>query len=710
MSKASSNHRSRTNTPATEMAREPRDSIEKDQELVEVLAKTPRKKQTRVSSPRKENPDLSTSESEYKSIEQDAESNPTSSRSMRQSTLLQSELARARRASQDPQLTASPAKSANQRGRSKRKIMEPVREENNENGRDYGQGKSTALAEDTSDIGIWDESGSDDANGRHFSLGSHFSFSMDRINSYSIERSIHGHGESSNSAQPDWSRSRQMRTDRFDNKPPVSIDIPDSPAMNDARLRYKVAKVRPITTAEQTATERVAAERDEFVNNWLPSSVRASVPQQGSEKLLETRSEDQLETQPEGQAEDQLEVQRVQLPDGPPAKQTGRDSPQQSDEKQWERYLGNGLHIHMSWWSFSIGVLGLVIYLSFVFAVKPPAHYGPLLPNGTAYSDALNGLSKSIDQRFGDLSREMAHFKSDVSRKLRLAMGPAPSEPPPKPRINFLSPNLGTIVNLDLTSPTEQDRDYQPVLHRIFPFLAPKRPQPNPPETALTWWNEVGDAWCSPVDTGTTVHASQISLHLGRSIVPEEVVVEHVARSATPDPGAMPRQMELWAEFVHECDGLIVPVSVHDALDTTASIGNQGGAAASADEVATHILSTLKHAHPHTPVHAFSNDQLLGPTYFRIGAWEYEADGGEQQVFRLEDVLGPMADGGSTAETAETDGSSAKDSNNADASNGARTGVYSRNRVRTGRVVARVKGTWGAPWVCLYRLRLHGRM
>ncbi len=76
-------------------------------------------------------------------------------------------------------------------------------------------------------------------------------------------------------------------------------------------------------------------------------------------------------------------------------------------------------------------------------------------------------------------------------------------------------------------------------------------PSPHPPEAALTKWEEHGDCWCSPTkDPGSPV---SLGVLMGSSIFPDQVIIEHISSTASAQPGAAPREMELFA-FVADTD------------------------------------------------------------------------------------------------------------------------------------------------------------
>ncbi|KAI0150378.1 hypothetical protein GGR57DRAFT_194208 [Xylariaceae sp. FL1272] len=69
-----------------------------------------------------------------------------------------------------------------------------------------------------------------------------------------------------------------------------------------------------------------------------------------------------------------------------------------------------------------------------------------------------------------------------------------------------------------------------------------------PPLSALSTWAEEGECFCAGPDRkGFGQGTNNISVLLGRDIIPQNLVVEHILPGATLDPGAMPKEIELWA-------------------------------------------------------------------------------------------------------------------------------------------------------------------
>jgi hypothetical protein len=77
--------------------------------------------------------------------------------------------------------------------------------------------------------------------------------------------------------------------------------------------------------------------------------------------------------------------------------------------------------------------------------------------------------------------------------------------------------------------------------------------------------------------------------------------------------------------------------------------------------------------YPDEPDEAFSYYPQLGPSFFRLGKWEYDLDAEQNiQRFKLDAVINIPG-------------------------------------LRVQRVAVRTVSNWGGPFTCLYRVRLHGK-
>ncbi|CAL3967134.1 unnamed protein product [Diplocarpon coronariae] len=117
-------------------------------------------------------------------------------------------------------------------------------------------------------------------------------------------------------------------------------------------------------------------------------------------------------------------------------------------------------------------------------------------------------------------------------------------------RVNHFSKSTGAVVDPRLTSP----RFLFPSYDVWFPFRFMRRasgnpiPIPNSPDTALVKWEEHGDCWCS-ASRSTDGFGPSLAVLMGSSIFPDQVVVEHIPSTASLEPGAAPRDMELLAWY-----------------------------------------------------------------------------------------------------------------------------------------------------------------
>ena len=177
---------------------------------------------------------------------------------------------------------------------------------------------------------------------------------------------------------------------------------------------------------------------------------------------------------------------------------------------------------------------------------SPSGHYG--MPNCT---ESIGQMLATVDQRLTSMTKEISFLKQEVNKAT-----PPPALPKANPleprRPNFFSLGFGATVDPYLSSPTlSSTRSF---LDRLRRFAGGIRPGPSP-VSALQPWDEIGDCWCaststSPASASKKEDKIQLSVELGRPIVPEEVIVEHMPREATLDNGAAaPHLMELWGEY-----------------------------------------------------------------------------------------------------------------------------------------------------------------
>lgn len=115
-----------------------------------------------------------------------------------------------------------------------------------------------------------------------------------------------------------------------------------------------------------------------------------------------------------------------------------------------------------------------------------------------------------------------------------------------KHQVNYFSVGAGATIDARHSSAT-----YDPFKPH---FLSPDAyrsglRKPLQPIAALAPWADVGDCWCAAraVNRRRNPHGATLSVQLGHRVVPQHVVVEHILPGATTDPGARPRDVEVYA-------------------------------------------------------------------------------------------------------------------------------------------------------------------
>ncbi|KAE8350687.1 hypothetical protein BDV28DRAFT_138669 [Aspergillus coremiiformis] len=298
-----------------------------------------------------------------------------------------------------------------------------------------------------------------------------------------------------------------------------------------------------------------------------------------------------------------------------------------------------------------------------------PLYGGPFRDLNATALDAVHGLSHQVVRlgaQVSSLSKEVDVIKSEVEHV------PAPTtivQPIPArqeiAKTNFLSLGMGVFVDPYNTSPTSgrSANVFQKLRYRMLTGSWQRPSQP--PLAALTAWQDVGECWCSKPRSGM----SQLALHLGRDIVPEEVVVEHIPKGASIRPEVAPQDMELWAQFQ------IVDEPNSDSRQSSSFFpARESGMLSEQASLHDHIIHTLQLAYKGELESAYSDDELLGPSFYRVGKWIYDLHSANHiQKFELDAIIDVPA-------------------------------------IRVNKVVFRVKSNWGGNDTCLYRLKLYGHV
>lgn len=311
-------------------------------------------------------------------------------------------------------------------------------------------------------------------------------------------------------------------------------------------------------------------------------------------------------------------------------------------------------------------------------------------------SAAFYGLQSQVtrmNSQVSSLSLELSSIRAEVSQSPQTTGIVIPGRPvQPVPKINFLSPGLGAIVDprAGMTSPTA---GHKPTWGQWFflrvPGLSGYAGYQEPPDanTALQPWNDVGDCWCSVPRDGV----SQLSVKLQHPIIPEEVVVEHIPFTATPDPFAAPKDIEVWARYGVFPSSSPKLISSEDSepsskrgsfLPWKSDPQTQAKEAwrkeidlavpVTDESIPLVVMSTLRIANKGIPESEYSGDTTLGPGFYRIGKMRYDVLSTENiQRFPIDSII-------------------------------------EIPHLRVDEVTFRIKSNWGSGHTCIYRFRLHG--
>ncbi|CAG8102759.1 unnamed protein product [Penicillium olsonii] len=321
--------------------------------------------------------------------------------------------------------------------------------------------------------------------------------------------------------------------------------------------------------------------------------------------------------------------------------------------------------------------------------------------NPEIYRGLRNQISK-MDVKMSSLSSELSSVMSEQANSHAVDSRPTDTADlvvhrNPVHKVNFLSVALGALIDPAYTSPTLGYKLGTPA--RAVLWLFQKSPQtvvraPQSPIAALSAWEEVGDCWCSASRGGST----QLSVLLGRNIVAEELVVEHVPLGASLEPEAAPRTIEVWARFKvnpHKTpvkakhtpgavpgrgffsifgDATVSPESPATQVPSSRETGLGGYLIPGIGSLHELIMNLLRRSNPFEPEYAYSDDPILGQNFYRIGKAEYNIHSPDHiQRFKLNTIVDVST-------------------------------------IRVDKVVFRVTSNWGSKHTCIYRFKLHGHI
>ncbi|RYP15892.1 hypothetical protein DL765_005426 [Monosporascus sp. GIB2] len=112
-------------------------------------------------------------------------------------------------------------------------------------------------------------------------------------------------------------------------------------------------------------------------------------------------------------------------------------------------------------------------------------------------------------------------------------------------QVNFFGIGSGALIDPNTSSPPWKLPKNQ---FKSKKWMDRDGYKPRPRTSALSAWSEEGDCFCAGPDSKTGgAGPNSIGVIISRNIIPQHLVVEHMLPGATLDPGAMPKDIEVWA-------------------------------------------------------------------------------------------------------------------------------------------------------------------
>ncbi|TDZ15750.1 hypothetical protein Cob_v011457 [Colletotrichum orbiculare MAFF 240422] len=118
--------------------------------------------------------------------------------------------------------------------------------------------------------------------------------------------------------------------------------------------------------------------------------------------------------------------------------------------------------------------------------------------------------------------------------------------------VNFLSRGRGTIIDAKHMSPVYKPQIKGKVSSPEWLDSTRRSPDVFPPARTLIRWDDEGDCWCGK-ESVSSKDGRPLGVFVGylisNEIVPRYIVIEHILPTATLNPEAMPKDMDVWAYF-----------------------------------------------------------------------------------------------------------------------------------------------------------------
>ncbi|KAI1386054.1 uncharacterized protein F4822DRAFT_304325 [Hypoxylon trugodes] len=212
-------------------------------------------------------------------------------------------------------------------------------------------------------------------------------------------------------------------------------------------------------------------------------------------------------------------------------------------------------------------------------------------------------------------------------------------------QINFFSVGSGAVIDPKYTSNTWHIPTDSVKHHRSRAWYQRDGYKPQPPLAGLSAWEEEGECFCAePSNHSHSKESNSIAVMLSRDITPQHLVVEHILPGSTLDPGAIPKEIEVWA-YIEE-------VTLRDEI---------------------RAFSLSQFPETSAQVAGIKGKVTLNEGFIKIGHFTYQRlDHGDGiQIFKLSDEIARM-------------------------------------HATTDHIVVRAISNYGADHTCFYRLRIYG--
>ncbi|UNI16789.1 hypothetical protein JDV02_003192 [Purpureocillium takamizusanense] len=118
-----------------------------------------------------------------------------------------------------------------------------------------------------------------------------------------------------------------------------------------------------------------------------------------------------------------------------------------------------------------------------------------------------------------------------------------------KNQVNYFSIGTGAVADPRHSSPI-----YDPFSSQYFSLEDQRYAsvhKPLGPLAALMPWKDVGDCFCAARSRSRrgNPHGASLAVLLAYRVIPQHIVIEHILPGATPEPGARPRDIEVYGDF-----------------------------------------------------------------------------------------------------------------------------------------------------------------